>query len=54
MKSDVDERERLRRLDAEEVDWKSHLKAGEPDCRDFALDKGDTILIFDVLVNRCV
>jgi len=54
MNSDVDERVKLRRLDTGEVVWQSHLKAGALGCLDYALYKGDIILIFDVPVDRCV
>lgn len=54
MNSDVDERVKLRRLDTGEVVWQSRLKAGALGCLDYALYKGDIILIFDVPVDRCV
>jgi hypothetical protein len=52
MNSDVDEMVKLRRLDTGEVVWQWHLKAGALGCLDYALYKGDIILIFDVPVNQ--
>ena len=54
MNFDVDGRVKLRRLDTGQVVWKSHLKAGAFGCPDYALYKGDIILIFDVPVTGCV
>ena len=54
MNSHIDGRVKLRRLDTGEVVWQFRLEAGALGCLDYALYKGDIILIFDVPVNRCV